>query len=366
MKISIQREDLLTPLQTVNSVVERRQTLPILSNILFSVKSNSLSMTGTDLEVEIISRLDLNGAEDGETTLPARKFMDICRALPEGSLIELQVEPDRVKVKSGRSRFSLSTLDANEFPTIDPIVSPFEFTIQQRVLKSLIEQTQFSMAQQDVRYYLNGLMLELSPNKLVAVATDGHRLAYSQAEVELQPAESKQVILPRKAVNELSRLLEDSEGVIRIQLSDNHIQIEFTNIVFKSKLIDGKFPDYQQVIPASSSKEVLCDRAALYQAFHRASVLSNEKYRGMRLNLSNNLLKATVHNPEQDEAEEELEVNYQGDDFEIGFNVAYLLDALSVIKSEQVKLNLTDSNHSCLISGQEDPNSKYVVMPMRL
>lgn len=366
MKISISREAILNPLQMVNSVIERRQTLPILSNVLLSVKDNTLSLTGTDLEVEIINHCHIDNGDEGDTTLPARKFLDICKALPEGANLEINIDQDRATLKSGRSRFSLSTLSANEFPGIDALIAPFEFSLPQRVLKKIIDQTQFCMAQQDVRYYLNGLMIELMNNKIIAVATDGHRLAFSQADVMLDTNDSRQVIIPRKAINEISRLLEDSDNEIKISLSENHIRINFDDIIFTSKLIDGKFPDYQQVIPQNSSNEVKSSRDNLYQAFNRTSVLSNEKYRGMRLQLSQNQLQATVHNPEQDEAEEVIEVSYSGDEFEIGFNVAYLLDALSAIKSDEVVMQLTDSNHSCLLFGSEDINSKYVVMPMRL
>ena len=366
MKISISRDAILNPLQMVNSVVERRQTLPILSNILISVKNNKLSLTGTDLEVEIINSCDIDNTEQGDTTLPARKLLDICKALPEGSNLDIDINDDRATLKSGRSRFTLSTLSATEFPSIDALISPFEFSIPQKTFKKLIDQTQFCMAQQDVRYYLNGLMLELSNNQIIAVATDGHRLAFCQAEVSLNPGETRQVIIPRKAVNEISRLLEDSDDELKVSLSENHIRINVSNVIFTSKLIDGKFPDYQQVIPQKCDNEVKSSRNNLYQAFNRTSVLSNEKYRGMRLQLSENQLQATVHNPEQDEAEEVIEVAYSGDEFEIGFNVAYLLDALSAIKSEEVVLQLTDSNHSCLLFGTEDVDSKYVVMPMRL
>lgn len=366
MKISISRDAILNPLQMVNNVVERRHTLPILSNILISVKNNILSLTGTDLEVEIVNSCDIENNEEGDTTLPARKLLDICKALPEGANIEILIDEERATLKSGRSRFTLSTLSATEFPSIDALISPFEFNISQKILKKLIDQTQFCMAQQDVRYYLNGLMLELSNNQIIAVATDGHRLAFCEAQVDLNPDDVRQVIIPRKAINEISRLLEDSDDEIKISLSENHIRINFSNITFTSKLIDGKFPDYQQVIPQKGQNEVKSSRNNLHQAFNRTSVLSNEKYRGMRLQLSENELKATVHNPEQDEAEEVIEVNYSGDEFEIGFNVAYLLDALSAIKSEEVVMQLTDSNHSCLLFGTDDVNSKYVVMPMRL
>lgn len=350
----------------VNNVIERRQTLPILSNVLISIKENTLSLTGTDLEVEMINNCTIQNTENGDTTLPARKLFDICKALPEDSTLEIVVDDERATLKSGRSRFTLSTLSASEFPSIDALISPFEFTIPQKIFKKLIDQTQFCMAQQDVRYYLNGLMLELSDNQIIAVATDGHRLAFCKADIDLSPSETRQVIIPRKAVNEISRLLEDSEETINVSLSENHIRIQLSNITFTSKLIDGKFPDYQQVIPQKSDNDVTSLRSNLYEAFNRTSVLSNEKYRGMRLQLSENQLTATVHNPEQDEAEEFIEVSYSGDEFEIGFNVAYLLDALSAIKSEEVVMQLTDSNHSCLVFGLDDVDSKYVVMPMRL
>jgi len=366
MKISISRDAILNPLQMVNSVIERRQTLPILSNVLISVNDNKLSLTGTDLEVEIINSCLADHSENGETTLPARKLLDICKALPENANIDLLINDDRATLKSGRSRFSLSTLNASEFPSIDALISPFEFSLSQKIFKKIIEQTQFCMAQQDVRYYLNGLMLELSKNQIIAVATDGHRLAFCESVANIDPGETRQIIIPRKAVNEISRLLEDTDEEIKISLSENHVRIEFSDVIFTSKLIDGKFPDYQQVIPQKCDNEVKSARDNLYQAFHRTSVLSNEKYRGMRLQLSANQLQATVHNPEQDEAEEVIEVAYSGDDFEIGFNVAYLLDALSAIKSDEVVMQLTDSNHSCLLFGSDDVDSKYVVMPMRL
>ena len=366
MKISISRDAILNPLQMVNNVIERRQTLPILSNVLISVKDNTLSLTGTDLEVEMINKCSITNTEEGDTTLPGRKLLDICKALPEGANLEINIDDERATLKSGRSRFTLSTLSATEFPSIDALISPFEFTISQETFKKLIDQTQFCMAQQDVRYYLNGLMLELSNDQIIAVATDGHRLAFCKADVELSPSETRQVIIPRKAVNEISRLLDDSSDEIKVSLSENHIRVEFSDVTFTSKLIDGKFPDYQQVIPQKCDNEVTSPRDNLHQAFNRTSVLSNEKYRGMRLQLSENQLQATVHNPEQDEAEEVIEVAYSGDEFEIGFNVAYLLDALSAIKSEEVVMQLTDSNHSCLLFGSDDIDSKYVVMPMRL
>lgn len=366
MKISIQRETLLSPLQMVTGVIERRQNSPILANVLLSVKNGQLLLTGTDLEVEMVAHTPLSDTEEGEVTLPARKLMDICRTLPEGAQININVEKERAKLQSGRSRFTLATLPAAEFPSIDALTTPLEISIEQKVLKTLIEQTQFSMAQQDVRYYLNGLMLELGENRIKTVATDGHRLAICEMAVDLPDGSGRQVIIPRKGVGELAKLLDESDVAAQIRISDNHIQVTLPKVVFTSKLIDGKFPDYEQVIPAGCDKEIRCAREILLRALQRASVLSNEKYRGMRLQLEENLLRATVHNPEQEEAEEEVEVQYSGEPFEIGFNIAYFLEALATIKADNVVIFMKDINHSCLLHGENETNSKYVIMPMRL
>lgn len=366
MKLTIQREALLKPLQIVSGVVERRQTLPILSNVLLISGEGKVSLTGTDLEVEMIAHVPLPDVEEGEITLPARKFLDICRTLPEKASIAITVDKGRALLRSGKSRFTLSTLPASEFPTIDPVADAFEFSIDQRQLRILLDQTQFCMAHQDVRYYLNGLMLELSDGLLRAVATDGHRLAFCEVAADITIAEPRQIILPRKCVLELSRLLQDSDVPAKISLGSNHIQIALDAMTFTSQLIDGRFPDYQRVVPSGGDKAVHADRERLRQAFIRTAVLSNEKFRGVRLHLSENLLQATVHNPDQEEAEEEVEVSYTGEEFEIGFNINYFLDALAVLNSENVTLTLSDANSSCLIQGDAEPYCKYVIMPMRL
>lgn len=366
MKLSFSRETILKPLQIVSGVVEKRQTSPILSNLLLQVKSGQLSLTGTDLEVQMFASVQIDSTEDGEITLPARKFVDICKSLPESAEIQLSIDGEKAAIKSGRSRFSLSTLPANEYPSLDGIEKIFSFEIPQNQLKNLIEQTQFSMAQQDVRYYLNGMLFEISNNGLNTVATDGHRLAISHQEMTIDITDTRQVIIPRKGVLEIARLLDDTPAPVIVTLSNNHIRLELPEVSFISKLIDGKFPDYQQVIPRVDGTKIVCSRSELHQAFSRASILSNEKYRGMRISFSNNMIKATVHNPEQEEAEEEIEVEYSGDEFEIGFNVSYLLDALNAVKTENAELYFTDSNHSCLICGVGDNQSRYVVMPMRL
>lgn len=366
MKFSIQREALLKPLQVVNGVVERRQTLPILSNVLLTLRPDSLTLTGTDLEVEIVATVALEGTAEGEITLPARKLLDICRTLPDGAEIRMQVDGEKAQVRSGRSRYTLATLPAAEYPAIDAIEDPFELSLPQGVLKQLIERTQFAMAQQDVRYYLNGLLFEINGERIRAVATDGHRLAVSEAAVSAPVDEPRQVIVPRKGVLELQRLLEDSDTDVQVQIGTNHIKLALGDVSFTSKLIDGRFPDYERVLPRTGERVVGADRETLRQAFTRAAVLSNEKYRGIRLQLEENILRATVHNPEQEEAEEELEVEYRGSEFEVGFNVNYLLDALGVLRSEEVEIHLTDPNSSCLIQGKDEPGSRYVVMPMRL
>lgn len=366
MKIISQRETLLKPLQIVSSVVERRQTSPILANTLLSVTGKRLTLTGTDLEVEMVATAEVDCDQDGDITLPARKLMDLCRTLPDGAKIEISFDKDRATIRSGRSRFTLTTLPAVEYPNIDPIETPLSFQLPQIQLKKLIEQTQFAMAQQDVRYYLNGLMLEVAPDHVTTVATDGHRLAYSSVSTTTGVDETRQIIVPRKGVIELHRLLENDETLVEVQIGKNHIRLVLPNVTFTSKLIDGKFPDYQQVIPANPGRAMVVNRGNLNQVFNRIAVLSNEKFRGMRLQLEKNLLRASVHNPEQEEAEEEIEVSYTGDEFEIGFNIGYFMDALSAIVSDDVKISFTDSNHSCLVQGVTDEQSRYVIMPMRL
>ena len=366
MKITALREILLKPLQIVSSVVERRQQSPILANTLISVVGNQMTLTGTDLEVEMVATAEVQSDEDGDITLPARKLMDLCKTLPEGANVSIQIEEERAVIRSGRSRFTLALLPAADFPNIDPVDEALSFKLTQGQLKQLFDQTQFAMAQQDVRYYLNGLMFEVSANSVTSVATDGHRLAFCRIAAETGVSEDRQIIIPRKGIIELSRLLESNDEAVELQLSNNHIRVVLPRVTFTSKLIDGKFPDYQQVIPADSDKELICNREALHQAFNRISVLSNEKFRGMRIQLEPNLIRASVNNPEQEEAEEEIEVNYDAEGFEIGFNIGYFMDALSVIKTEEVSVNLKDSNHSCLLKGVNDDASKYVIMPMRL
>ncbi|GAB4296615.1 MAG: DNA polymerase III subunit beta [Thiohalomonadaceae bacterium] len=366
MKFTISREALLKPLQVVGGVVEKRQTLPILANVLVQVDKGKLTLTGTDLEVELTATVQLENGSDGEITLPARKFSDICRALPDQAVLDVTVDGDKALIRSGKSRFSLSTLPATEYPATEGVAGAFRLTMAQEALKGLLDQTHFCMANQDVRYYLNGMLLEMKGGQLRTVATDGHRLAISETDCPEVAGEERQVIIPRKGVLELIRLLGDGEAQCELTVGSNHIRVALGDVVMTSKLVDGRFPDYERVIPKAGERVVTADRNLLRQALQRTSILSNEKYRGIRLQFEPNLLKATVNNPEQEEAEEEVEISYSGSEFEIGFNVSYLLDALNVVKQDQVVLNMTDANSSCLIYGQGDQSSRYVVMPMRL
>ena len=367
MHFTIQREHLLKPLQLVAGVVERRQTLPVLSNVLLVVEGQQLSLTGTDLEVELVGRVTLeDSAEPGEITVPARKLMDICKSLPSDALIDIRVDEQKLVVKAGRSRFTLSTLPANDFPTVEEGPGSFTFNLIQSKLRRLIERTSFAMAQQDVRYYLNGMLIEVQTGVLRAVATDGHRLAMCAMEAAIENTEKHQVIVPRKGILELARLLTEQDGEVAIVLGQHHIRATTGEFTFTSKLVDGKFPDYERVLPRGGDKLVIGDRQALREAFSRTSILSNEKYRGIRLQLASGQLKIQANNPEQEEAEEEVAVDYNGGSLEIGFNVSYLLDVLGVMTTEQVRLILSDANSSALVQEAGNDDSSYVVMPMRL
>ncbi len=365
MKLRAARDVLLKPLQAVIGVVERRQTMPILSNVLLVAREGELLVTATDLEVELVASAEVAVETGGEITVSGRKLLDICKALPDGSDIDISLSGEKLVVRSGRSKFSLVTLPAAEFPSVEDIKAGQTIKVSQEVLGRLIEKTHFSMAQQDVRYYLNGMLLETGGKHLRAVATDGHRLALYEAEIDGAALDEQQVIVPRKGVLELQRLL-DGDGTLNIELGANHVRIQLKGIRFTSKLIDGRFPEYDRVIPKESSNELKADKASLRSALQRTAILSNEKYRGIRLIIRDSGVVIQAHNPEQEEAEEELEVTYSGEDIEIGFNVNYLLDALGAVDGDEVTLSVLDSNSSCLIRQPGSDEGKYVVMPMRL
>lgn len=369
MKLIIERETLLKPLQLVIGVVERKQALPILSNVLLSTKGNTLSITGTDLEIELISQVNIAipADEPSQITVPGKKLMDICKALPDGASIELKQNKEKIILSSGKSRFTLSTLPAQDFPNLENDENQIEFTLTQKELRYLLQRTHFAIAQQDVRYYLNGLLLEITKNSLRAIATDGHRLAMSHLNANIPTDQKHQIIVPRKATIELMRLLEDEDSIIKIAIAKGHICVSTANCVFTSKLIEGRFPGYEHVIPKDGDKKISIDRDVLKQALHRAAIFCNEKFRAIRFELQKNLLKLHANNPEQEAAEEEISIDYLDEDVEIAFNVNYLLDILNTVPGGEVQFTLSDANSSILVetlSGED--NCLYVVMPMRM
>ena len=364
MKFSADRESLLAALTSVIGVVERRQTMPILANLLLSANQGTLSITATDLEVELVARATIKSAADGQITIPGRKLLDICRTLPADANLTFSQDGDRVTIKAGKSRFLLATLPAADFPVIEELAQQQTLKLAQADLRRLLDKTHFSMAQQDVRYYLNGMLLETDGKMLRTVATDGHRLALCEMDLPGK-AQGQQVIIPRKGVLELQRLL-GTEGDVAITIGSNHVRAQIGDVRLTSKLIDGRFPEYSRVIPSAPPKAVVADREVLRAALQRTSILANEKYRGIRLALKKNSLTLQAHNPEQEEAEEQVEVNYKGDELEVGFNVSYLLDALAAVDGNEVEIGVTDGNSSCLVRAPGATSARYVVMPMRL
>ncbi|MGH8205045.1 MAG: DNA polymerase III subunit beta [Steroidobacteraceae bacterium] len=364
MKFSAERESLLAALQSVIGVVERRQTMPILANLLFSAEQGKLAITATDLEVELVASAEIKSGADGRITIPGRKLLDICRSLPEGVTLTFNQDGDKITVKAGKSRFVLATLPAGDFPVIDELAQQQSLQIPQADLRRLLDKTHFSMAQQDVRYYLNGMLLETDGQMLRTVATDGHRLALCEMDLPAKVG-NQQVIVPRKGVLELQRLL-GTEGDVQVTIGSNHIRAQIGDVRFTSKLIDGRFPEYSRVIPSAPAKAIVADREVLRSALQRTAILANEKYRGIRLALRTNTVTLQAHNPEQEEAEEQVEVNYKGDELEVGFNVGYLLDALAAVDGAEVEIGVTDGNSSCLVRAPGTTSARYVVLPLRL
>ncbi len=367
MKFSIERETLVEALQLVTGAIEKRQTLPVLSNVLLEVNQDQLRLTGTDLEVELAVTLKLKPVQQaGETTLPARKFIDIVKSLPDDKEITFTLnEKNRVVIQSGRSKFTLSTLPATDFPHVEEGVGTNSFTLPCSVLADMIDRTSFAMAQQDVRYYLNGMYLEIENKQLKMVATDGHRLAMMEY-APLPEEISASVIIPRKGILELGRLVSTRSDNVTLTLGINHIKAELNNTRFTSKLVDGKFPDYQRVIPTNSDKTIIVDRVQFKQGLQRASILSNEKFKGVRLVLDNKGITLFSHNPEQEEAEVYVDAEVKGDLLEIGFNVQYLQEVTNSCRVEKIKLQLGEVNSSCLIEAEGESNALYVIMPMKL
>lgn len=366
--IKAPRDALLKPLAVVSGIVERRHTLPILANILIKKEGPKVSFVSTDIEVQIKTHADIGvGNEDFAITVAARKLLDILRALPESGEVTLSHSAKKMTVQSGKSRFNLQTLAAEEFPTVtQPESYLASFTLPQKTLKHLIAMVHFSMAQQDIRYYLNGLLLVVDGKQVIAVATDGHRLAYCAVETDGVVAERQEVIVPRKSILELQRLLDDSDALVTIDIAANQVRFSFDTIELVSKLVEGKFPDYQRVIPSGYTKSFSIGRDDWLRSLQRVAILTSDKFKGVRFVLSEDAVKISSTNADQEDAQDEIEIEYPHGTLDIGFNVSYLLDVLNNLKTEQVTVAVGDSNSSALITLPENQDFKYVVMPMRI
>jgi len=369
--VKTQRDALLRPLQIVSGIVERRHTLPILANILIRKEGPDLTFLSTDIEVQITTSAQIGTGSDAiATTVAARKLLDILRALPEGAEVGLSLANKKMTVQSGKSRFNLQTLAAEEFPTMaQPESTTASLTLSQKSLKHLFAMVHFAMAQQDIRYYLNGLLLVVEGKKVMVVATDGHRLAYCCVEegvVGNDQLPRQEVIIPRKTILELQRLLDDSDAPVGIELAANQIRFSLGNISLVSKLVEGKFPDFQRVIPSGYVKSFVIGREELLHGLQRVAILTSEKFKGVRCILSENAVKISSTNADQEEAQDEIEIDYKHGALDIGFNVSYLLDVLTNLKTDKIQVSLGDANSSALITIPEDNNFKYVVMPMRI
>jgi DNA polymerase-3 subunit beta len=365
--VQSERNALLASLSAVVGVVERRHTLPILSNLLLEKKNGALTVLATDLELQVSTQIDCAEAgEDFAITIAARKLFDIVRALPDTAKIKLDTKDSQVVVSAGKSRFTLQTLPAADFPRVETGAGLGEtIRLPQKTLKRLLQLVQFAMASQDIRYYLNGMLLVLDGTQLRVVATDGHRLSYAETQLETG-AEAREVIIPRKTVVELSKLLSDVDDPVELRIGANQVTITLSGTELVTKVVDGKFPDYHRVIPASQPRHLKANRQSVIQALQRAAILSNEKFRGVRLVMSENTLGIVCNNNEQEEAADEIEVSYDGEPLDVGFNVTYLLDGLGALNSEEITLSLGDANSSMLLTSEGEPGFKYVVMPMRI
>jgi DNA polymerase-3 subunit beta len=365
--VKTQRDTLLRPLQVVSGIVERRHTLPILANILIRKDGEKVSFLSTDIEVQITTHADVgSGSEVTATTVAARKLLDILRALPEGNDVSLTLSNKRMTVQAGKSRFALQTLAAEEFPTVAQAEHyNAAFSLPQKTLKHLFNMVHFAMAQQDIRYYLNGMLLVVEGAHVIAVATDGHRLAFCQVQTEQEFAR-QEVIIPRKTILELQRLLDDSDEPVEVKIAANQVKLTFSNIELISKLVEGKFPDYARVIPKGYRNNVTIDREQLLRSLQRAAIMTSDKFKGVRCVLAPGSMKISSTNADQEEAVEEIEIDYGGDSIDIGFNVTYLLDVLNNLKCDNINIALGDANSSALITIPDNADFKYVVMPMRI
>ena len=366
--LQIDKDALLTPLQAVTGIVEKRHTLPILSNVLIERTQDFLNLVATDLEIQITTRCEAAGkvTEDQNLTVSARKLQDILRSLPDGTEATLDLQANKVQLKAGKSRFNLQTMPADDFPKMAEAGElQVKISVPQKLLQDLLLLVQFAMAQQDIRYYLNGLLLVLEGDKLKVVATDGHRLSYAEGPLA-EPTEKREVILPRKAVLELSRQLSSGNADVQIEIYPSQVRFRYGNSELVTKIIDGKFPDYTRVIPINYSKTITLNRQELLQSLQRAAILSNEKFRGVRWMLTAGCLRVSCTNTEQEEAQEELDVTYTGEALDVGFNITYLLDVLNNVHTEKIDCSFGDANSSMLITVPGRDDFRYVVMPMRI
>jgi DNA polymerase-3 subunit beta len=366
MKFIINREEILTPLQQIVSVIEKRQTMPILSNVLMVVEEDSLCLTGTDLEIQIIAKISIKSATPGSITVPARKFLDICRLLPSGAEIKFDQKDDKIKILSNRSRFSLSCLPADNYPEFSESEFENNFFINAGNFKKALEKTVFCMANQDVRYYLNGLLLNISNSKIKLVASDGHRLAIHEDTLDQGTGYEARIIFPRKAVIELGRLLDDPDTELKIEFSSNNIRIFIKNLIFSAKLVDSKYPDFGKVFQQAFFEPIPITKQVLKDTLTRVAILSNEKFKGVTLDIKSQALRVSTHNPDHDEAEEEFAIDYSGEPISIAFNAQYLLDAVTNLDSEIAVLTIASNSSSCFIAEPNESNYKFIVMPMRL
>jgi DNA polymerase III subunit beta len=366
MEFTVNREILLPALSKVTGIIERRQTLPILSNLHLVAQDNCVTLTGSDLEVEVKTAFPVELEVGGEITIPARKLVDICRSLTEGSDIRFRMKDERCLVTSGRSKFTLGVLPVTEFPLMAAVEDGFEFAITESVFKRLIDKTSFSMATQDVRYYLNGILLDFNTTTLTVVATDGHRMAKFASDIVVGMDNTRQVIIPSKTVLELRRQLNHSDSDVTITLGEKSCHMVIGSLTMTTKLIDGRYPEYERVIPHNLGEIAFLKKDELKRALARTAILSNEKYKGVRLNFDPGTLKLQAQNPEQEEAEEEIELEYSSDSISIGFNVSYLTDVLSVIDGNEVQVQFQDANSSSIWRGRGADAEFYVVMPMRI
>ncbi|ACM31491.1 DNA polymerase III subunit beta [[Acidovorax] ebreus] len=361
------QDKVLAVLQSVAGIVERRHTLPILANVLLRKTGNAIQLTTSDLEIQIRTTAELGGdTGDFTTTVGARKLIDILKTMPADQTVSLESNQSKLILKGGKSRFTLQTLPAEDFPLVQEAASfgP-AFSVPQKVLKSLLGQVSFAMAVQDIRYYLNGILFVAEGTTLSLVATDGHRLAFASAQLDVE-VPKQEVILPRKTVLELQRLLSDADGAIEMQFANNQAKFSFGGMEFVTKLVEGKFPDYNRVIPKNHHNSVTLGRAPLLASLQRTAIMTSDKFKGVRLNIEPGLLRVASNNAEQEEAVDELDIDYGGDAIEIGFNVSYLIDALANMGQDMVKVDLADGNSSALMTIPDNEHFKYVVMPMRI